>query len=208
MSKEQAGAKILDQLTPKQLGPECKAGLWTVSLPLPPDTDGGDSLDANPTYTKPIGKWHETGNTSPRRLLMISQATAGFAPETLKLTSGQPVAVQETPLADTPLIENSGEPLFLWECHAVLNPFLHKHNWLNGHILARLHANGVCCEFSPSPYLPVSNESAWRSGSHEEYSDALRQAYYFTDVCVDHAVKAGRMPGYPPNAFALPLSED
>lgn len=24
------------------------------------------------------------------------------------------------------------------------NPYLHRHNWLNGHILARLHANGVC----------------------------------------------------------------
>jgi len=24
------------------------------------------------------------------------------------------------------------------------NPFLHNHNWLNGHIYARLHANGVC----------------------------------------------------------------
>jgi hypothetical protein len=24
------------------------------------------------------------------------------------------------------------------------NPYLHKHNWLNGHIYARLHANGVC----------------------------------------------------------------
>jgi hypothetical protein len=23
-------------------------------------------------------------------------------------------------------------------------PFLHKHNWLNGHVYARLHANGVC----------------------------------------------------------------
>src|SRR5690606_13485294 len=24
------------------------------------------------------------------------------------------------------------------------NPYLHKHNWLSGHIFARLHANGVC----------------------------------------------------------------
>jgi len=24
------------------------------------------------------------------------------------------------------------------------NPYIHKHNWINGHIYARLHANGVC----------------------------------------------------------------
>ena len=24
------------------------------------------------------------------------------------------------------------------------NPYIHKHNWVNGHVLARLHANGVC----------------------------------------------------------------
>ena len=24
------------------------------------------------------------------------------------------------------------------------NPWLHRHNWLNGHLFARLHANGVC----------------------------------------------------------------
>lgn len=117
---------------------------------------------------------------------------------------------------------------------------------------------GLCEEFLPEPLLPVSNEfdealehsrrwistyivrggfedgsvprhgleapyiqhepgwegevpyaqflSAWRSGDAAEYDDAMRSAYYFTDVCVDHAAKAVRMHGYPPNAFALPMA--
>jgi hypothetical protein len=121
---------------------------------------------------------------------------------------------------------------------------------------------GVCEEFLPEPLLPVSNEhdaslevarkwirdnsvqrgfedgavprfatpsqgngnhtrhesgwegevpyaqflSAWRSGDAEEYMAALRSAYHFTDVAVDHAAKLVRMQGYPPGAFALPLN--
>jgi len=121
---------------------------------------------------------------------------------------------------------------------------------------------GVCEEFLPEPLLPVSNEhdasldearkwirdnqvlrgfedgavpryaspshengnlsrresgwegeipyaqflSAWRTGDADEYAAALRSAYHFTDVAVDHAAKLVRMQGYPPNAFALPLN--
>jgi hypothetical protein len=46
--------------------------------------------------------------------------------------------------------------------------------------------------------------SAWRTGRAEEYELALRQAYYFTDVCIDHAAKTARMPGYWLPAIALP----
>lgn len=47
---------------------------------------------------------------------------------------------------------------------------------------------------------------AWRSGDAGEYDDAMRSAWFFTDVCVDHAAKQIRMHGYPPNAFALPMA--
>ena len=47
---------------------------------------------------------------------------------------------------------------------------------------------------------------AWRTGDALEYSQALRAAYYFTDVCVDHAAKAVRMHGYPPPGFAVPMN--
>jgi len=116
---------------------------------------------------------------------------------------------------------------------------------------------GACAEFLPEPFLPVTNElesgpdaarrwvaahiqrggfedgsvpredhmvgpkrepgwegempyaqflSAWRTGDPREYDDALRSAYYFTDVTIDHAAKQVRMHGYPPNAFALPMA--
>jgi hypothetical protein len=47
---------------------------------------------------------------------------------------------------------------------------------------------------------------AWRSGDAEEYSAALRSAYHFTDIAVDHAAKLVRMHGYPPNAIAIPMN--
>lgn len=47
---------------------------------------------------------------------------------------------------------------------------------------------------------------AWRSADGAEYAAAMRAAYYFTDVCVDHAAKAVRMHGYPPNAFSVPMN--
>lgn len=41
-----------------------------------------------------------------------------------------------------PLVINTGDT---FRAHPNLtHPFLHKHNWLNGHLTARLHANGVC----------------------------------------------------------------
>lgn len=125
---------------------------------------------------------------------------------------------------------------------------------------------GACEEFSPAPYLPVSNEygnklewgrewvqevivkggfedgsmprsakhpqeerasnsdaprnepswegelphaqflSAWRSGAVEDYEAAMRSAYHFSDLAIDHAAKIVRMHGYPPHAFALPMA--
>jgi hypothetical protein len=47
---------------------------------------------------------------------------------------------------------------------------------------------------------------AWRTGSHREYSQALRAAYYFSDVCVDHAAKAVRMHGFLPYGFSVPMN--
>jgi hypothetical protein len=124
---------------------------------------------------------------------------------------------------------------------------------------------GACEEFSPAPYLPVSNAydktleearrwvrqnivkrgfedgsvprtvplkeaessneaqmrrepgwegeipyaqflGAWRSGKADDYQAALRSAYHFTDLAIDHAAKIVRMHGYPPHAFALPMA--
>jgi hypothetical protein len=47
---------------------------------------------------------------------------------------------------------------------------------------------------------------AWRTGDSEEYSCAMRSAYYFADVIVDHAAKAVRMHGYPPPGFSVPMN--
>jgi hypothetical protein len=48
--------------------------------------------------------------------------------------------------------------------------------------------------------------SAWRSGDANVYDRAMRAAWYFTDVAIDHAAKQVRMHGYPPHAFAVPMS--
>ena len=48
--------------------------------------------------------------------------------------------------------------------------------------------------------------SAWTTGDGTEYDDAMRAAYYFTDVCIDHATKQVRMHGWPPDAVALPMA--
>lgn len=48
--------------------------------------------------------------------------------------------------------------------------------------------------------------SAWATSDATEYDDAMRAAYYFTDVCIDHAAKQVRMHGWPPDAFALPMA--
>lgn len=47
---------------------------------------------------------------------------------------------------------------------------------------------------------------AWRTGDAEDYDMAMRSAYVFTDVYVDHAAKAVRMHGYPPHAFSVPMA--
>ena len=119
---------------------------------------------------------------------------------------------------------------------------------------------GMCEEFSPEPLLPVSNEydiklesarkyvdtyivkggfeegsvprsvgdhkaingrfeagwegegpysqflSAWRTGQKQDFDHALRAAYFFTDVCIDHAAKLVRMHGYPPHAISIPMT--
>lgn len=48
--------------------------------------------------------------------------------------------------------------------------------------------------------------TAWRTGNESDYQAALRSAYYFTDVCIDHAAKSVRMHGYAPHAFSLPMN--
>jgi hypothetical protein len=47
---------------------------------------------------------------------------------------------------------------------------------------------------------------AYRSATGQDYYDALRCAYYVTDVVVDHAAKLFRMHGFPPHAFAQPMN--
>jgi len=48
--------------------------------------------------------------------------------------------------------------------------------------------------------------TAWRTGDPADYSAALRAAYYFTDVAVDHAGKLVRMHGFGPPAVSLPMN--
>jgi len=48
--------------------------------------------------------------------------------------------------------------------------------------------------------------SAWRSGEAADYNAAMRSAYHFTDVIIDHAVKVVRMHGYPPYSFSVPMN--
>ena len=47
--------------------------------------------------------------------------------------------------------------------------------------------------------------TAYRSGDAADYAAAIRSAYNFTDVAVDHAAKHVRLLGYPTGAFALPM---
>lgn len=47
---------------------------------------------------------------------------------------------------------------------------------------------------------------AWRSGDADDYQCALRSAYHFTDVVIDHAMKLVRMHGFTPGAFAIPMA--
>src|SRR5690606_6968561 len=59
------------------------------------------------------------------------------------------VVLEETPTCR--VVEMGGAIPHTFNDRATLNaypnlkhPFLHKHNWLNGHTYARLHCNGVC----------------------------------------------------------------
>lgn len=47
---------------------------------------------------------------------------------------------------------------------------------------------------------------AYRSGDGLDHDLALRAAYYFTDVCIDHAEKLVRMHGQTPPAMAMPMN--
>jgi hypothetical protein len=47
---------------------------------------------------------------------------------------------------------------------------------------------------------------AYRTGDASDYDDAMRIAYCFNDVYIDHAAKLVRMHGQAPNAFALPMA--
>jgi hypothetical protein len=48
--------------------------------------------------------------------------------------------------------------------------------------------------------------AAWRYGDAGDYDLAMRSAYHFADVIIDHAANLVRMHGYPPIAFALPMN--
>jgi len=48
--------------------------------------------------------------------------------------------------------------------------------------------------------------TAWRTGDVKDYEAAIRSAYYFTDICIDHAAKSVRIAGFRPPASALPMS--
>ncbi|NLF16526.1 MAG: hypothetical protein GX595_04620 [Lentisphaerae bacterium] len=47
---------------------------------------------------------------------------------------------------------------------------------------------------------------AYRFGAAEDFDDALRSAYHFTDVAIDHAAKQVRMHGFSHHAFAPPMN--
>ncbi len=48
--------------------------------------------------------------------------------------------------------------------------------------------------------------SAWRTGDAAEYFSALRSAYHFVDIAIDHAAKLGRMHGFPDSKISQPMS--
>ena len=48
--------------------------------------------------------------------------------------------------------------------------------------------------------------TAWRTGDVVDYENAMRSAYYVTDVGIDHAVNMARMQGYPAGAFSVTLN--
>jgi hypothetical protein len=75
--------------------------------------------------------------------------------------------------------------------------------------VARHAKRGNSGRFEPgwegeTPYAHMLQ--SWRTGDAQEYDQALRSCYFFTDVCVDHAAKMVRMHAYPPNAFSVPMA--
>jgi hypothetical protein len=48
--------------------------------------------------------------------------------------------------------------------------------------------------------------SSWRTGNAEEYFSALRSAYHFTDIAIDHSSKLVRMHGFPNEKISQPMS--
>jgi hypothetical protein len=63
------------------------------------------------------------------------------------------------------------------------------------------HEPGWCGETPYALFL-----TAWRSGDGEDYDNALRSAYFYTDVVIDHSQSLARMHGYPFGALAMPLN--
>jgi hypothetical protein len=47
---------------------------------------------------------------------------------------------------------------------------------------------------------------AWRTGDARWYRLAMRAAYHFADVAIDHSSKLVRMHGYPGDAYSLPMN--
>ena len=195
----------LDRVTLSRLGTDEPAGLWMVSLPVPPGAGTSLSLQDRPTYVEPLGAWPGCGEETPRRLLLV--ADGGAAPERLTLTPGAAPAPGDLPTAEMELIARAPRKFFIWEQHGLTlrwgahevllalglrvgdavhwwencrlitvaetatcrivqmsgaiacqkvdldhftahpgmtDPLLHRHNWVYGHLYARLHANGVC----------------------------------------------------------------
>jgi len=96
----------------------------------------------------------------------------------------------------------------------------HLRQWLHTHILRGGFEDGAIPRGAPLPVPPDPTkryEAGWegdaphgmfmlafRTGDGDDYHNALRNTYHFTDVAVDHAARLVRMHGYPPVAFAQP----
>lgn len=191
--------------------PPGDAGLLLCSLPLPREPISRLALGACPTWRRDLGQWPGEPDDTPRRALLATPH-AGAAPDRIRLAATEsPGPATTPPTAELILVEQSPEPAFFWERHAVrvawqgqtadflmgmrvrgevhwweacnlvtreesplcrvveaggaiphvqtthadmkafkgnTNPFLHRHNWLNGHLGLRLHSNGVCEVFA------------------------------------------------------------
>ena len=186
------------------------AGLFLASVPLPRTAPPVLSLGNRAGTALPLGQWYDTPGPAPRRLLIAADGGPN-SPATLRLGTHRGRHATPAPTATMSLIEQSTEPLFMWERQALRlewqgraieiamglttrgethwweacrlitlqdlpgcriiemggaipvryndlrdmerhpgykNPFLHHHNWLNGHLYIRLHANGVCEVFA------------------------------------------------------------